>query len=162
MELNNIKSKTISWIKKYRFVILILIVGIAFMLIPGRVDPDQENDNTVKYHTEKSSPTADELLSDILSRIEGAGRVQVLLTLSKGEEIVYQTNSNSTQTDTVITTDADRAQNGLIKQVNPPTYLGAIVVCEGADSPSVRLAIVEAVSNVTGLGTDRISVLKMK
>ena len=49
-----------------------------------------------------------------------------------------------------------------MRQENPAQYLGVIVVCEGADSPAVRLAIVEAVSDVTGLGADRISVLKMK
>ena len=40
--------------------------------------------------------------------------------------------------------------------------VGAIIVCQGGDSPTVRLNIVEAVSNVTGIGSDRITVLKMK
>ena len=40
--------------------------------------------------------------------------------------------------------------------------MGAIVVCQGGDNATVRLAIIEAVSNVTGLGADKISVLKMK
>jgi len=49
-----------------------------------------------------------------------------------------------------------------VQQVNPPTYLGAVIVCQGADSASVRLAIVSAVGSVTGLSTDKITVLKMK
>jgi len=36
------------------------------------------------------------------------------------------------------------------------------VVCQGADDPAVRLAVSQAVSSVTGISTDRISVLKMK
>lgn len=36
---------------------------------------------------------------------------------------------------------------------------GAAVVCDGAGSASVRLAIVRAVSAYTGLGSDRIAVL---
>jgi stage III sporulation protein AG len=40
--------------------------------------------------------------------------------------------------------------------------MGAIVLCQGADVPSVRLAIVDAVSKVTGLVANQISVLKMK
>ena len=74
----------------------------------------------------------------------------------------YSDTSNTTRIDTVTVTDDTRNQTGLIQQVIPPTYQGAIVVCQGADSPAVRLAIVEAVSKVTGLGADRISVLKMK
>ena len=38
---------------------------------------------------------------------------------------------------------------------------GAAVVCEGADDARVRLAVVNAVSAYTGLGSDRITVLTM-
>jgi len=39
---------------------------------------------------------------------------------------------------------------------------GAVVVCDGADSASVSLEIVRAVAAYTGLGSNRIIVLKMK
>lgn len=39
---------------------------------------------------------------------------------------------------------------------------GAAIVCEGADDAKVRLAIVEAVKAYTGLGSDKITVLKME
>lgn len=38
---------------------------------------------------------------------------------------------------------------------------GAAVVCQGADSASVRLDIVEAMRCYTGLGSDRIVIFKM-
>ena len=38
---------------------------------------------------------------------------------------------------------------------------GAAVVCEGADDARVRLAVVNAVSAYTGLGSDRITVFTM-
>ena len=59
-------------------------------------------------------------------------------------------------------TDGQRNETGLVRQVNPPSYLGAVVVCQGGDDPRVQLDIVNAVSRITGLGADRISVLKMK
>ena len=40
------------------------------------------------------------------------------------------------------------------------TENGAAVVCDGADNAQVRLAIVRAVSDCTGLGSDKITVLK--
>ena len=43
-----------------------------------------------------------------------------------------------------------------------PVYQGAVVVCQGADSAAVRLAVTQAVSDLTGLGADHISVVKMK
>lgn len=105
-------------------------------------------------------------LEEILSQIQGAGRVRVLLTQREGERTVYQTDEDSTssgiRSDTVLLNGSDRSQTGLVQQVNPPTYLGAVIVCQGADSASVRLAIVSAVGSVTGLSTDKITVLKMK
>ena len=70
--------------------------------------------------------------------------------------------SQSIRIETVIVNDKDRNQKGLIQQILAPEYRGAIVVCQGADDATVRLAIIEAVADATGLGTDRISVLKMK
>ena len=39
---------------------------------------------------------------------------------------------------------------------------GAVVVCTGADSPQVQLDVTNAVSAYTGLGSDKIRILKMK
>ncbi len=39
---------------------------------------------------------------------------------------------------------------------------GCVVVCEGADSAAVRLDVTNAVAVYTGLGSDKICVMKMK
>ena len=130
------------------------------MLIPSNSDKQDDRQPTTSVDTQ---PSLSEELTAILSKIQGAGKVQVLLTVKAGEQIIYQVDPNGTdREDTVIVTDAERAQNGLIQQVIPATYRGAIILCQGADSPSVRLAVTEAVSSVTGLDSSRISVLKMK
>lgn len=41
-------------------------------------------------------------------------------------------------------------------------YSGAVILCQGANDAAVRLQIVEAVSAFTGMGSNRIIVLKMK
>ena len=43
-----------------------------------------------------------------------------------------------------------------------PEYLGAVIVAEGADNAGVKLALTEAAASVTGLGPNRIKVIKMK
>ena len=94
------------------------------------------------------------------------GKVEVMLTECQGAETLYQTDiqqsPDSIREDTVLTSDAQRQDHGLVRQVNPPVYLGAVVVCQGGDSPKVRLAVVKAVMSVTGLSSDKITVLKMK
>ena len=161
-----VKEKAGYFLRKYRYVLLILLVGIVLMCLPGGEEPEQERVSPEQTDGMSAAPDPEERLRQILSQIEGAGKVEVLLTPLAGEETVYQTDedlsANGDRMETVIITDAQRAQQGLVKQVNPPVYLGAVVVCQGADRASVRLAIVEAVANATGLGADKISVLKMK
>lgn len=167
MDLKGMADKLKNIIEKYKFALIILIIGISLMLIPEKKQQENKalNANTpVSYRHELES------LSEILQSVEGAGNVKVLLSVDSGEKTVYQTNqdisgsgdSANTKIETVIVTDSQRNETGLINQVNPPTYLGAIVVCQGADSPSVRLAITQAVAKITGLGADNICVLKMK
>lgn len=150
-------------VKKYRWGLLILLVGIFLLTFPEKDAVQQEVLTQEPVMAEKS---LEEALEEILSLIDGAGKVSVLLAEGSGEEVLYQTDksgsSDSLRTETVTLTDEERAQSGLVRQVNPPSYRGAIVLCKGADSAAVRLAIIEAVANATGLTTDKISVLKMK
>ena len=164
MELIDLKTRLSKGFKQYKYAVLVLAVGLALMLLPGLGGSQQKVPAQPAVKAETQDPSV--LLQEILSQIQGAGKVRVLLSEAAGAQTVYQTDKDisgdSSRLDTVIVTDGDRAQNGLIQQVLPATYLGAIIVCEGGDRAEVRLAIAEAVSRYTGLGIDRISVLKMK
>ena len=166
MDWMSLKEKLSVFANKYKFVFLILHAGIVLMLIPSK----KEN-QTAQVPTQAAVETEDisSQLQQILSKMSGVGRVEVLLTVASGEKVIYQYDQDisngetgSSRLDTVIITDSDRSESGLVQQINPPIYQGAIIVCQGADNISVRLNIIEAVAKVTGLGTDRISVLKMK
>lgn len=166
MEIKNLSGKLQSFAGKYRYVLLVLMIGIGLMLLPGKKTQTKQTEISTPSVTEEKALES-ETLAEILQTIEGAGRVRVLLSKATGAQTVYQTDRDisgdgGTKTETVLITDSQRSQAGLIQQVNPPTYLGAIVVCEGADSSAVRLAITQAVAKITGLGTDAICVLKMK
>lgn len=168
MDWVTLRDRVMEFLNKYKYVALVLLLGLVLMAIPARKEKTGEAVQAEPI-TSEETPVSEEL-AQILSQIQGVGKVKVMLTLASGEETVYQMDeklstgqdSGSTQRDTVIITDSQRSQAGLVCQVNPPKYQGAIIVCQGADSPAVCLAIVEAVSNATGLGADRISVLKMK
>ena len=160
MDIGAIRLKAKNLLGKYKYLALIVLVGIALMLIPGKQEINEPVQETEKV---ESAVPIDRELEKILSDIQGAGRVQVMLSVQSGEKTLYQTDTPAIdRQDTVIITGNDRTQMGLVQQILSPTYRGAIVVCDGADSPSVCLAIKEAVSRVTGLDSSEISVLKMK
>lgn len=170
MELKSFLDKAGKFIKKYRYLLLVIVIGFFLLVIPtGKVSKSNITPTT-QPQAEKQSENLESKLSLLLSKISGAGRVEVLLTYKSGEEYLFQeneSNSNSQdadnkQTDTVIITDSEHNQAGLPRIILAPTYRGAVIICQGAEDPSVRLAIVDAVSNATGLPANRISVLKMK
>lgn len=165
MEIKRLPDKLLGMIGKYKYAFLVLIIGLTLLLLPGKQKQAAQTQPAAPTDTKQQNLNTD-ALTEILQSIDGAGKVQVLLSTATGEETLYQTDTDkaneSIKTETVIITDSQRSESGLIRQTNPPTYLGAIVVCQGADSPGVRLAITQAVSKITGLSTDHICVLKMK
>lgn len=160
-------DRFIQWIKQYRYVALILLIGMGLMLLPEGKEEEAAPDIR---ETEPSEGSVEEKLAKILSRMEGAGNVEVLLTIGTGAETIYECDEDRStgesggteRREVVVITDDARNEQGLVQQVNPPTYQGAVILCQGADSPAVRLSIVEAVCDATGLTADRITVLKMK
>ena len=167
MDIEKWMQKIPAWIKKYKYSLVAVLVGVAILLLPGRKAAVEEI--TVLTEETPQKDMAQEL-SALLSKIEGVGKVEVMLTIRSGETTYYQRDedissngdSSSLRQETIVLTDSERNEHPLITQVLPPQYLGAVIVCQGADQPSVKWAIVEAVSKATGLGADQITVLKMK
>lgn len=165
MDHTELKQTVLSWLKKYRWAAAVLLAGLLLMAFP------EKEENAIETQPQvQAEETLQQSLETILSRLEGAGKVRVLLSTAAGEEVHYQTDEDQTKTsdsadkrvETVIITGSDRAQQGLVQRIDPPRYLGAVVLCQGADRATVKLAIVEAVATLTGLTSDKITVLKMK
>ena len=167
MEISQVLQKVKKGGLKYKYVFIVLLVGIVLMLLP---EIGSEKTNNVPQEIHLDETPIEKLLSQILSKVSGAGRVEVMLNVAQGEKTIYQVDQDISEgtsglTDkeqTVTLTDGQRNQYGLIQQVNPPIYLGAIVLCQGADDPVVKLSIVDAVSKITGLNANQICVLKME
>ena len=160
MDLETGKQQFITFVKKYQYVLLVVLLGVVLMLIPQSPRESQ----SVVLTEEAVKPDLQMQLAAILGQISGVGKVEVLLTEAAGADTVYQVDirQNQANADTVIITDRNREETGLVKQIFPPVYRGAVVVCQGADSAGVRLNVVDAVKSVTGLSSDCITVLKMK
>ena len=166
MDGNELRKKITEVFQKYRYALLILAAGIILMLLPT-TDPEASSQpQPEQIQSQVLSEDFETKLSRILSQMEGAGKVVVFLSQASGEKTLYQTDEDFTSGDvrreTVLVTGADRAQEGLVLQINPPVYQGAVVLCQGADNAAVRLSITQAVANATGRGANQISVLKMK
>ena len=177
-KIDDFSRKAVEVLKKYKYAALVLVLGLALLLIPFRrserkasetPEPVKTQPVTTDYVQEMESR-----LTKMLLQIDGAGRVCVMLTLHRGEQTQYQTDSKvtneqtsaGTQTSeerkTVILSEGSAYDEAAVASVIYPQFLGALIVSEGADNAQVRWNIVSAVSVLTGLGSDKITVVKMK
>ena len=134
---------------RFRYAVAVLLFGVLLMLLPQCGDASAEADAGQTTADAVSArifvPEAETRLQNALRHIEGVGEVEVLLSL---KNYVYKE-----QTAGGFGTSAEFA-------AACPDYLGAVVICSGADRGEVALAVTRAVQAYTGLGSDKITVIK--
>ena len=155
--------------EKGKFALLVLGLGVLLLLCPS---------GEGKTEVSSSEPTAEETaaaqqkeMERILSRIEGTGELHLMLTLeSDGQRTLAENAEESaggsaeapesqSRRETVILS-VSGGEEVVVTRRESPVYRGALVVCQGADRAEVKLAVTRAVAALTGLGADRITVVK--
>lgn len=184
------------------FLILLVVVVVAINLILSPKDEEKGNTfiNTEKQFVSQGSNTvtlADvesvtnsqnqeyilkKELEGILSNIDGAGEVQVMITYTESSEVKAMFNENVkestteetdstggvrtiSQTDSnkeVVYTEDDGKKVPITEKVIMPKIEGAIVLAEGAGDANIKNNIMLAVEAVTGLSSHKIQVFQLK
>jgi len=173
--------------------VIILIVGIIIIIVASSFTSDGKNKkNTQEPKGEIALITnepddkikkLEQRLESILSEIEGAGTVKVMVTGITDGEVVHaynQIEENSVteekdNTDRTGRTDEYRREQEMVfMEANAggrvpviiksyePEIKGVVVVADGAGSSIIRQNIKDAVAALTGLPAHKINVLKRK
>ena len=169
-QLSELQKRLSAGISKFRLPLLIFAAGLLLMLLPtGKRSTQAVQTAAQAAQTQELTPSQEEMEA-ILSRIDGVGRVDLLLTLRTSGASVYQTDTRTVtsgsgtteECQTVFGQTSGSGKEPVVQTTLAPQYQGALVGCDGADRASVRLAVVQAVTSLTGLGSNQIAVVKMK
>jgi len=165
--------KLVARLEKYKFILLIILVGIVLLVLPTSKkstaqDGGEPVGTAVAEQISFDLTDMEERLSEALSKIDGAGEVRVLLTLQSGSRVILAQDTKTSESgdalereiSTVIVSKGANNEETIALQELAPKYQGAVVICPGGGNSAVRLKLTEAVSALTGLGADRISVCK--
>lgn len=163
-------EKLISYVKKYKFVALVALVGIVLMLLPSGGQEEKTAAEPVNVSEGYSLAETEQRMEQVLGRIRGVGQVQVMLTLKSGSSLQLAENRSDSLRDSEVQRDRDVVtlnrgggyEDVVVTEQTYPVYQGAVVVCQGAGDSGVHLAVVQAVSVLTGLGSDKITVVQWK
>lgn len=156
---------------RYKYVLLVAALGAVLLMWP-REEPHTEATAQHMGTENDDIGKLEEQMEDILSKMNGVGRVDVLLTIESGGELVLATDStlrysgspqnpnDYDRSSETVTVSGGNGTDVVVTQERSAKFRGALIVCEGGDNDRVRLAIVEAVCALTGLGADRVAVVR--
>lgn len=142
---------------------LVVLLGVL-LLLPGKTPPAQAQ-------TEQPPGESFDLesfetrLEKTLSQIEGAGQVHLVLSLHTGsrqilaQDIRREENGAGSSTTVLVGQGSGKEETAAL-QTLLPEFRGALAVCPGGGESKVRLEMTQAISALTGLGADRISVCR--
>lgn len=162
-----------EWFDKYKYLLLLCIVGLIFLMWPGSKESKADERKDTVIQAEDSVEALQKQMEELFAQISGVGKVRVLLTVKSSKESIYAYNTDSSsaygenETDEsfrseLITVGSGTGETPVITKICMPEFLGAVVVCEGADSAKICLQLTEAVSSLTGITADHIVISKMQ
>lgn len=139
------KAKKLFENEKVRKIIVISgIIGIALIFISSYVDFGSFTDSSKnEFSVDSYSQQIENGLSSAISKIEGAGKTKVMLTMENSKELVY-IDGTTTKT----------------KEIQP-LIRGVLVLCEGGDDPAVVERITQAVTKTLGISSAKVCIAKL-
>ncbi len=199
------------FLKKDNFLIMIL-VGILLLVIVWPVNTgeekngaelwegqeDTEDNMADTYSVSKSSEEMiakgaeetmlayatylEETLEEVLSSMEGAGKVKVMVTMeSSGEAVIEKdvvtqrsgttevdsaggsrnTTDISRQEETVFEESKEHIQLPYVKRIDAPKVKGVLIAAQGGHNANVAKNITEAIQALFGIEVHKIKIVKM-
>lgn len=195
------KLKTSKWFKKDNLIVLVL-AGVLLFIIALPTKDNKEKDTEENKTNIQSSESGKEAstksgdygngqdeysaqlearLEEILSGVDGVGRVKVMVTLASSEELVLEkdkpsSRSQTNETDssggtriitqmengeeTVYITEGSSSSPYVVKTIVPQVE-GVVVVAEGCGRGSIDKKVTEIVQALFGIEAHKVKVVKM-
>lgn len=159
--------------KQILLVCAVFLIVIALIAFSGNAE--DKTDSSEEITSEYSNLTQEEITESLelfLGKIEGAGRVEVMITFDTGTQKVYAYDSDEKKDDENgsseintksehIIVKTDDGENGLEVMEIYPKIRGVAVICDGGNDSVVKSRIVSAISALFDINTTRISVTAM-
>lgn len=174
--------------KKIIYILLsVFLIGIAFILLntEEKIKDQVEKELTSPYTVEEEVYDHEEMekkLEKKLSKIDGAGKVEVMITMkNKGEiilnkDIPYQSSQifetgqeggkkesvdREENENTVLVQKSDGSEEAIVIKELLPEVSGALILAEGGDRIDVKNNLIQAAKVLLDLPAHKIEVMKM-
>ncbi|MGL5692774.1 MAG: stage III sporulation protein AG [Peptostreptococcaceae bacterium] len=180
--LNEKDKKKIYSLLSLGVICVIALIVISCIPESGKSSENQEGAQVAKQEKSEQNSSNQELnlearLQEILSEINGAGNVKVMLTYDSSEELEPAFNSNSTTETTEekdaqggerkVTTESENktmitsgTNSPMILKTNEAKVKGVLVVASGATDPKVKQTLYEAVQTALQVEGHQVKIIE--
>ena len=186
-------EKLTSFFQNKTNLVVVVLAGILLMVIALPVKKKEDGQNGADGAKEEAAVilsgseedyarAMERRLEETLSRLEGAGEVKVMITLSASEETVLEKDvtrslsetgeedgeggkrdikTEDTAENTVFLSESGQSFPYVVKTL-PPRVEGVIVLAEGAGEGNVSMELLDAVRVIFGIEANRVKVMKLQ
>lgn len=180
----NENSKIIVWMKENKKASVFVLAGLLLLVlaIPTNNNKMKENEtSSVALEEEDYCKELEDKMEDILGKVDGVGKVEVMITLKNGKEQVVNKDAPLSSTKNVEERDGEKSESESLEQgeetilVNidgdsipyvvkeySPTVEGVLIIAQGGDDPTVKVALIEATTVLLNVPSHKVSILKME
>ena len=165
MSTSSTSSATNKKLKLEVILIIILAVILIGFLIFGNGFSLSNLFNNSTITNSNYQQNLEAQLESLISNLDGAGKVKVMVTLSGSESEVLAKNTESIEENGVIKTiETIITVSGkpYVTKTENPDINGVIIICEGGDDLTVKMNITEIITTALNVSADKIRILKMK
>jgi len=162
--------------KDQLFILVLLGLLLAVIAIPAegdkKVSQDTKKEENSGADTLEAEPVTDyesrmeQKLQELLARVEGVGKVRVMLTFEgTGEKKVEKDRSISTdasQEETVYEEYGSSERTPYVTFETNPKVEGVLVIAEGGGNSRIKQEILEAAQALFGIEAHKIKIMKME
>ena len=160
-------------IKKVKHIHIYIAIGLALLIaiiyfssLLNKEDSSSTNDDKIIEEYSSSLEYVQYLenkLESVLTKVKGAGDVEVAITLEKGFEYVYATEeeTRTTSNGTTVTSTTVVLVDGqpvLIEEIYP-TVGGLVVVTSGADDIKLKMNLLSVRQTVIEIDNSKINII---
>lgn len=119
-------------------------------------------------------------MEEILGKVEGVGKVEVMITLKNSKEQVINKDTPLSSTKNVEEREGEKSESESIDQGEEtvlvsidgdsvpyvlkeysPTVEGVLIIAEGGDDAAVKIALIESTTVLLNVPSHKVAVLKM-
>ena len=141
-----IKARTKELLLTDKTGTIIIIIGVVALglIFISSISPLDNKQAEKSFDTATYQQVLTEEIHSMVTSIKGAGESKILLTLDNSYEYIYLDDGKTLQ------------------KIIEPKIRGVVVVCEGADSASVKLEISELLTTALDIPSTRVYISKLK